>query len=76
MLNWNAQKVRNLTGTEIWMFIVGRMLIGFGAGALLARYYPTVVGRLAVPALIIGAVLFALASKGLRRGTPNLNEHH
>jgi len=30
VLNWNAQKVRNLSGTEIWLFIVARVLIGFG----------------------------------------------
>jgi hypothetical protein len=30
MLNWNAAKVKRLTGMELWLFIIARVLIGFG----------------------------------------------
>jgi hypothetical protein len=34
MLEWNKAKVRNPTGAEIWLMIVGRVLAGFGLGIL------------------------------------------
>jgi uncharacterized protein involved in response to NO len=67
MLKWNATRVRRLTGTEIWMFIVARVLIGFGLGALAVHYFPAVASTLGVPALGLGALLFAIASIGLFR---------
>ncbi|HEY1424461.1 MAG TPA: hypothetical protein VGF20_13490 [Candidatus Acidoferrum sp.] len=69
MLNWNAKKVKNLTGTEIWLFIVARVLIGFGAGVLGVRYFPGVISPLGFPALLVGIVLFLVAAKGLWRVT-------
>jgi hypothetical protein len=69
MLKWNAAKVRKLTGTEIWLFIISRVLIGFGLGVLAVHYFPSVADTLGVPALDLGALLFAVASIGLfRRG--------
>ncbi len=44
MLEWNRAKVKNLTGFEIWLMIVGRVLAGFGFGVLAAvtfRKLPT-----------------------------------
>ena len=70
MLKWNAGKVRNLTGTEIWLFIISRVLIGFGVGVVGARYFPHVVWPLGLPALIVGLVLFLVAARGLLRKTP------
>ena len=67
MLNWNANKVKNLTGEEIWMFIVARVLIGFGGGALFARYYPSLTLLVAVPAMVVGLILFLFAFKGFNR---------
>jgi hypothetical protein len=40
MLKWNAAKVKNFMGTEVWLFIIARVLIGFGLGVLAARYFP------------------------------------
>lgn len=51
MLNWNAGKVKSLTGLEIWFFITARFLIGFGLGALSARYFPDLAGPLGFPVL-------------------------
>jgi hypothetical protein len=51
MLNWNAGKVKNLTGTEIWLFIVSRVLVGFGLGVIGVRYFPRIAGPLGLPAL-------------------------
>lgn len=67
MLNWNAGKVKNLTGAEIWLFIVGRGLLVSGAGILLERYYPQIAEPLCVPAIVIGLVLFGFAAKGMFR---------
>ena len=71
MLNWNAQKVKNLTGTEIWLFIIGRVLIGFGLGILGVRYFPSFVGSLGLPALAVGLLLLLVAVKGLWRKNSN-----
>jgi len=43
MLEWNKAKVRNLTGTEIWLMIAGRVLAGFGLGVLAVGYFPQAV---------------------------------
>ena len=67
MLNWNAKKVRNLTGTEIWLFILGRVLIAFAIGILIGQYFPRAAALIALPALAIGGVLFLIATKGLWR---------
>lgn len=67
MLNWNADKVKNLTPAEIWLFIIGRVLIAFGLGALLTRYYPQIGFVASVPVIVIGVILFLVAAKGLRR---------
>lgn len=69
MLKWNKGRVKNLTGTEIWLFIVARVLIGFGLGVLGVRYFPTVISQSGLPALIIGLLLFLVAAKGLVRAT-------
>ncbi len=67
MLTWNTGKVKNLTGMEIWLFIIARVLVGFGLGALGVRYLPEIAGPLGLPALAVGLLLFLVASKGLRR---------
>lgn len=67
MLEGNRQRVQNLSGGEIWMFIVARALIGFAAGVLAMLYFPAITVYLAWPALVAGALLFILASKGLLR---------
>ena len=67
MLNWNANKVKNLTGSEIWMFIAARLLIGFGAGALFALYYPSVAFPVAIAAVVVGLMFFIFAFKGFNR---------
>jgi hypothetical protein len=71
MLSWNAGKVRNLTGAEIWLFIVARVFIGFGLGALVVRYWPRTFFPIAVPVLIVGVILFLIAAKGLGRRSSN-----
>ncbi|MHA6204692.1 hypothetical protein ACXU4B_09735 [Dyella soli] len=70
MLEGNRQRVQNLSGGEIWMFIVARVLLGFAAGVLVTRYFPAVALYLAWPALVGGALLFTLAAKGLLRIQP------
>jgi len=67
MLNWNAGRVKNLTGTEIWLFIVGRALAAFGLGILFVRYFPQIAEPLGIPALVIGLIVFLIAAKGLFR---------
>jgi hypothetical protein len=69
MLNWNAGRVKGLTGWEIWLFIIARVLIGFGIGVLCVRYFPDISNSLGFPALVIGIILLLVASKGLLRKT-------
>jgi len=70
MLEDNRQRVQNLTGIEIWLFIIARVLIGFAVGVLAMTYFPSGTAPLAWPALVIGIVLFVLASRGLFRSKP------
>ena len=70
MLAWNRSKVRQLTGLELWLFIVGRVLVAFGVGLLLATYAPRLV-VLGWPAVIVGAVALLVAAKGLARRAPD-----
>lgn len=70
VLSWNADKVKNLTGPEIWLFIVARVLVGFGVGVLVTQYFPKTAGLLGLPALLIGLLLFVIAFMGFRRPKP------
>ena len=67
MLNRNAERVRNLTGAEIWLFIIARVLLGFGIGVLSQQYFPRIVRTLGFPASLVGLLLFVIAAKGLWR---------
>jgi len=67
MLQWNQDKVKNLSPVEIWLFIIGRVLAGFGLGILGTLYFPNFIGPLGLPALIIGLIILIIAAKGLRR---------
>jgi hypothetical protein len=73
LLNWNHKKVQNLTPLEIWMFIAGRVFVGFGAGVLAMRYYPQIAAGAGIPVFVLGILLLALAGKGLVRKPPNSN---
>ena len=72
MQNWNAGRVKNLTGAEIWLFIVGRGLAAFGVGVLSVRYFPQIAEPLALPTIVVGLLLIFVAAKGMfRRPSPN-----
>jgi len=68
MLEENRQRVQNLSGSQIWMFIVARVLIGFALGVFAMMYFPSVASQLAWPVLFVGVILFVLATRGLFRG--------
>jgi hypothetical protein len=67
ILDWNAEKVRNLSGAEIWLSILGRGLMALGVGAFLGIHYPQIANPLVIPTLVVGGVLFAIGLKGLWR---------
>jgi hypothetical protein len=67
VLNWNARKVKNLTGLEIWLFIIGRGLVAFGAGILAVRYFPGIVEPMGFPAVAIGLIVFLIGIRGMFR---------
>ena len=67
MLAWNQRKLRQLSPVEIWLFIVGRVLIGFGIGVLAVRLWPDVVGGLGWPAVAAGFACLLVAAKGFPR---------
>jgi hypothetical protein len=73
ILRWNAEKVKKLSGLEIWLFIIGRGLMALAVGIISTWYFPQIANPLAVPMLITGAVLFLIASKGLIRAKSNSN---
>lgn len=67
MLEANRRRVQQLTGLEIWFFILARVRVAFALGVIAMAHFPDVARLLALPALIAGIILFAFASKGLRR---------
>jgi hypothetical protein len=67
MLESNKTRVQNLTGIEIWLFIIGRVLVAFGIGVLAMIYFPLRASALAWPAVLIGAAVLLVASRGLFR---------
>lgn len=67
MLESNRQRVKNLTGAQIWLLIVGRVLAGFGVGVLAMVYFPSVAAPLGWPALVVGALMFAVAARSFFR---------
>lgn len=67
ILQSNVENVKNLSGTEIWFFIIARVLVGFGIGVIAMQYYPRIAGPTGFPALVVGLLLFLVAAKGLRR---------
>ena len=71
MLESNRRRVQQLTGLEIWLFIIGRVLVAFGAGVLAMIYFPSVASGLAWPALVLGTLIFLVASRGLLRRPPD-----
>jgi hypothetical protein len=66
-LKWNQHKVQQMSPGELWMFIVGRVLVALGLGILLMEFFPGIAVNLAWPALILGLVLLVVAAKGLFR---------
>jgi hypothetical protein len=70
MLEGNRRRVQNLTGLEIWLFIIARVLVAFGVGVLAMIYVPLVAANLAWPAIVVGLVALVVASRGLLRKRP------
>jgi hypothetical protein len=71
MLESNRRRVRQLTGLEMWLFIVGRVLAAFGLGVLTMTYLPSVASLLAWPAVVVGMLILLVASRGLLRKPPD-----
>jgi hypothetical protein len=70
VLTANHRGVQRLTPVEVWLFIIGRVLAAFGAGLLIARYHPHLVGVLGWPAVVAGVLCLVVASRGLGRPAP------
>ena len=70
MLESNRSRVQGLTGLEIWLFIIGRVLVAFGVGALAMAYFPSVTSTMSWPAVVVGVVILLVASRGLFRRPP------
>jgi hypothetical protein len=67
VLAWNQRQVRKLAPIEIWLFIIGRVLIGLGAGMAVAFYLPSFSRAAAVPLIALGVICLLAASRGLFR---------
>jgi hypothetical protein len=70
MFEGNRSRVQNLTGLEIWLFILGRVLVGFGIGILAMTYAPALASVAVWPAIAVGIILLVLASRGMSRKGP------
>jgi hypothetical protein len=70
MLESNKTRLQNLTGIEIWLFIIGRVLVAFGIGILAMLYFPSDASAIAWPAILIGIAILLVASRGLFRKRP------
>jgi len=67
MLEKNRRRIQNLSGTEIWLFIVGRVLVAFGLGITAMIYLPHFFAVIALPSVVTGIVLLLIASRGLKK---------
>jgi hypothetical protein len=67
MLERNRSRVQNLTGSELWFFIVGRVLIAASLGILAMIYFPDIARHLWLPLLLLGSMAFFYALRGLFR---------
>ena len=70
MLEANRSRVQNLTGLEIWLFIIGRVLVAFGLGILAMIYVPSLAANLAWPAMVVGLAALVVAFRGMLRKHP------
>ena len=71
MLEGNRRRVQNLTGLEIWFFILGRVLLAFGLGVLAMHVDAPALASVAVwPSIGAGVILLVLASRGMFRKGP------
>lgn len=66
MLAWNQRKIHQLSPSEIWLFIAGRVLAALGLGMLLVVYLPDS-SVAAWPLLVLGLIMLMVASKKLWR---------
>jgi hypothetical protein len=68
MLQSNAERVKGITADDIWRFSMAQILIGFGLGALAARYCPSAVASThGVSELGLGILFLVIAAIGLFR---------
>lgn len=67
MLAWNQRQVRKLAPIEIWLFIIGRVLVGLGIGMAVAFYLPDFSRAAALPLVVVGVLCLLAASRGLFR---------
>jgi len=65
MLEQNRIRVQKMSSLEIWLFIIGRVLVGFGLGILAVTYLPGTFTKLGIPFVVIGLIILILASRGL-----------
>ena len=70
MLEGNRRRVQNLTGLQIWFFILGRVLLAFGLGSLAMAYAPALASVAVWPSIAVGVILLVLASRGMFRKGP------
>jgi hypothetical protein len=67
MLENNRRRIQNLTGLEIWLFIVGRFLAGIGVGIIAMIYFPAVAAKFGWPLIVVGLLVMLAAAHGMFR---------
>jgi hypothetical protein len=67
VLAWNQLQVQKLSPGEIWLFILGRVLLALGLGILAAMYFPEASRAAVLPLIVAGLLCLVIASRGLFR---------
>ena len=65
VLESNAEKVRKLSGAELYCYQVGHGLFGIGLGAMFARHFPEFSLLCGFGGIVLGAVLMIVGGKGM-----------
>jgi hypothetical protein len=70
LLDWIRQKVSKLNSIELWLFIACRVFVAFGLGILAMTYFPRLANPAAIPCIVLGFIMLAIAFKGFVRKDP------
>jgi vacuolar-type H+-ATPase subunit I/STV1 len=63
ILESNAARVRNLSATELYLYILAHGLLGIGLGAFAARMFASFAPLLVVGGIVVGLILIIVSGR-------------